>query len=239
MPEHQDMTPSNERSHVLTDTLKGAVAGAVGVWAMDRADWFMYDHVDPEARRQTQAVRPGGLDPAHVIANRAADAFGAELSPRQPHPAGIAVHYSLGIGPGALYGALQGRVPALATGRGALYGLGLFLIEDELANPVLGLSASPGRYPWQAHARGLVAHLVYGIVTDTVLRLLKGSARNTERRQAQSDASAWSRGDRAGSDASIRQGAGAPERPASVTQRGGSADLDPSVRQRGGRADPA
>lgn len=37
---------------------------------------------------------------------------------------------------------------------------------------VTGLAASPGDYPWQDHARGLVAHLVYGIVTDTVLRLL-------------------------------------------------------------------
>jgi hypothetical protein len=168
-------TESSTQSGMMADALKGAVAGAVGVWVMDRVDWFMYDHVDEEARRRTQAVRPGGLDPAHVIANRAAGAFGVTLSPRQPHPAGIAVHYSLGIGPGALYGALYERVPAIGAGRGALYGLGLALLEDEIANPVAGLSARPGDYPWQAHARGVVAHLVYGLVTDAVFRLLKGS----------------------------------------------------------------
>lgn len=39
------------------------------------------------------------------------------------------------------------------------------------------LAADPRRYPWQAHARGLVAHLVYGLVTDTALSVLKGPGR--------------------------------------------------------------
>ncbi|MFC1459511.1 hypothetical protein ACETIH_23000 [Microvirga arabica] len=174
---HHDQ--EHERESVLADTLKGAVAGGIAVWVMDQVDWYMYNHEDPEARQRTQRVRPDGLDPAHVMAHKVAGAFGAELSPRQPHPAGIAVHYSLGIGPGALYGALQGRVPALGVGRGALFGLGLFLMQDELVNAATGLSARPRQYPWQAHARGLIAHIVYGIVTDTLLRVLKGPSRST------------------------------------------------------------
>ncbi len=162
---------------VAADMLKGAVAGGIAVWVQDQVDWYMYDHEDPAARRRTQDVRPGGLDPAHVVANEVAGALGAELSPPQPHPAGVAVHYAIGIGSGALYGVLQDRVPALGAGRGALYGLGLFLLQDELANAATGLSARPGQYPWQAHARGLITHLVYGIVTDTVLRVLKGPGR--------------------------------------------------------------
>ncbi|GGC66248.1 hypothetical protein GCM10011504_50260 [Siccirubricoccus deserti] len=158
---------------IAADMLLGAVAGAVGVWVMDRVDWFMFRHEDPEARWRTQAVRPGEMDPAHVMANKAAEAaIGAELSPPQPHPAGVAVHYAIGIGPGALYGALRERAPVVGTGRGLLYGLSLFLVHDELLNAATGLSADPRRYPWQAHARGLVAHLVYGAVTDAVLDLL-------------------------------------------------------------------
>jgi hypothetical protein len=141
---------------------------------LDRLDSFMYDHEDPQARRRTQEVRPQGLDPAHRLANKIAGVFGTELSPRQPHPAGIAIHYGLAVGPGALYGALYDRYPALGTGRGALYGFGLFLLQDELLNTVTGLAARPSRYPWQAHARGLVAHVAYGIVTDMVFRFLKG-----------------------------------------------------------------
>lgn len=166
---------------VAADMLRGAVAGAVGVWVMDQVDWFNYRHEDPAARRRTQEARPGGLDPAHVMANKVAGALGAELSPPQPHPVGIAVHYSLGVGPGALYGALRDRAPVVGTGRGLLYGLGLFLLQDELANAAVGLSASPREYPWQAHARGLVAHLVYGLVTDTVLTVLQEATRSTGR----------------------------------------------------------
>lgn len=159
------------------DMLKGAIAGAVGVWAMDRVDWFMFDHEDPEARRRTEAVRPGGLDPAHRAAGQVARALGTELSPAQPHPAGIAVHYGLGVAPGALYGALRDRVPGVGAGRGLLWGLGLFALEDEIMNPAAGLAAKPGDYPWQAHARGLVAHLVYGFVTDLAFSALKARSR--------------------------------------------------------------
>ena len=133
----------------------------------------MYDHEDPQARRQTQTVRPGGRDPAHLMAGMAANAVGGELAPPQPHLAGVAVHYALGIGPGALYGALRNRVPGLGAGRGLLYGLGLFLVQDEAINAVTGLAADPRRYPWQAHARGLIAHLALGLVTDTVFSVLK------------------------------------------------------------------
>lgn len=162
-----------EDDDVAIDMLKGAIAGAVGVWAMDRVDWYMYDHEDPGARWQTQAARPGGLDPAHVVAHEVAGVIGAGLSPQQPHPVGIAIHYSLGVGPGAVYGALRDRVPGVGAGGGLLWGFGLFVLQDELINAAAGLSGNPKDYPWQAHARGLVAHLVYGLVTDVTFSAMK------------------------------------------------------------------
>ncbi|WP_409518535.1 DUF1440 domain-containing protein [Methylobacterium sp. R2-1] len=107
------------------------------------------------------------------MAHRAAHAVEIEPpSPPQENAAGLAVHYSLGIVPGAIYGALRGRVPYVDAGAGLVYGLGMFILEDEIANPLLGTTAPPQRYPWQAHARGLVAHLVYGVFTELVLRAL-------------------------------------------------------------------
>jgi hypothetical protein len=179
--ENSGMTGSNT-SGVAVDMLKGAVAGAAGVWVMDRLDWFLYGRESAETRQRTEDARPGGRDPAHVIAGMAADAVGVELASPKQNPAGLAVHYSLGILPGALYGALRSRVDYLGAGRGLLFGLGLFVVEDELANPLLGTAAPPGRYPWQAHARGLVAHLVYGLVTDVVFGALRGSRRPAVRR---------------------------------------------------------
>lgn len=163
------MHNNHDGSSVLTDALIGAAAGAAAVWVMDRVDWFNFLHEDPKARRRTQALRPGGMDPAHVGASMATEAMGYDVEPKDCNVAGLGTHYSLGVMPGALYGMLRHQVPGLDAGRGSLFGLGLFLLQDEGLNALTGLSAKPSEYPWQAHARGLVAHAVYGLVLDAVL----------------------------------------------------------------------
>ncbi len=159
-------------NNVAANVVKGAIAGAAGVWLMDQVGWGLYLREDPAARQQEQEARVGGKDVAHVAAGKVAGTVGRRLAPAQPHPAGIAIHYALGVVPGALYGALRQRVGGLGAARGLLYGLGLFLVNDELIAPALGLASGPLRYPWQAHARGLVSHLVLGAATDTVLEVL-------------------------------------------------------------------
>lgn len=166
--------PSPASFSIALDLALGAAAGAAAVWVMDRVDWFMFLNEDPRARRHTQRVREGGEDPAHVLAARLERMTGTRLSRDGHHVAGQAIHYGIGIAPAALYGALRDRVPYLGAGRGALYGLGMFVVEDEVANPVAGLARGPFAYLWQAHARGLVAHLVLGVVTDAAFSLLRG-----------------------------------------------------------------
>jgi hypothetical protein len=41
-------------------------------------------------------------------------------------------------------------------------------------SPLLGLAAPPQDYPWQDHARSLVAHVVVGAVAEGILRALDG-----------------------------------------------------------------
>jgi hypothetical protein len=173
MQTHSDAQAYDGGKHLAADALKGAVAGAAAVWVLDRVDWFMFNHEDPETRERTREVRPDGLDPSHTAAKKAATAVGKELTPSQPNPLGIGIHYNLGIAPGALYGVLHERVPMIGTGRGLLWGLGLFLVQDEMVNAALGLSGRLGQYPWQDHARGLIAHLAYGIALDAGVRALK------------------------------------------------------------------
>ena len=158
---------------LLAGMARGAIAGAVGTWAMDRVTRWMWNRESPELRIRERWVRPGGLDPAHVMANRVAGAMGKELEPRQPHPAGVGVHYALGVVPGAVYGALRGRVAGVDALGGLLYGLGLFVFEDEGANTLLGTSGKPADYPWQAHVRGLVGHMVLGVATHATLELME------------------------------------------------------------------
>jgi uncharacterized membrane protein YagU involved in acid resistance len=164
----------NKRANgsIVADIVKGAVAGAVGVWLMDRVTWEMYRSEDREAYRQEKAAQVDGMYASHVAADRAAEAVGVDLSGKQLDVAGQVVHYATGIVPGALYGALRNRVDGVGAGRGLLYGLGLFAIVDEGAVPLLGLGSGPTAYPWQAHARGLVGHLVLGAITDTVIDVL-------------------------------------------------------------------
>ena len=153
---------------VTLEMAKGAAAGAAGVWVMDRLDWFMVEHGNQEAWKRTQAVRPNRKDPAHNMAGMAAEAVGLEPPP-QPHPAGVAVHYAVGMGPAAIYGATRKQLPGGVMSRGLLFGLGMFLVEDELLNTVMGTAADPRKYPVQAHARGLITHLVLGVVTEAML----------------------------------------------------------------------
>lgn len=164
----------NERisGGIIADMLKGAIAGAVGAWLMDRVTWAMYRGESPEAYRQEKEAQVKGMYASHVAAERAAAAVDVDLSSKQLDVAGQVVHYATGIVPGALYGALRNRFEVVGAGRGLLYGFGLFAVVDEGLVPVLGLSSGPAAYPWQAHTRGLVGHLVLGAVTDAVIEVL-------------------------------------------------------------------
>ncbi|MBA3325733.1 MAG: DUF1440 domain-containing protein [Rhodobacteraceae bacterium] len=170
---------------VGTDILAGALAGAAAIWTLDRVDWFNYRHLDDEdSRRATERARPGGMDPAHVAANRLARGLGAEPPlPARQNAYGLAVHYGIGVAPAALYGALRGRAPYVDAGRGAAFGLVLFLAQDEGLNTILRLSGRPRDYPWQAHARGVIAHVAYGMTLDALLRVLRPRRRRREPRR--------------------------------------------------------
>ena len=156
----------------LKEMVKGAIAGAASVWMMDRVTWYMYKNEDPKAYKKEKEAQIDGKYVAFVAADKIANAIGARMSDREEYIAGKTVHYILGIMPGALYGLLRHRVKGLDKGRGLLYGLGLFIVMDELIAPLAGLSSGPLAYPWQAHARGLAGHLTVGATTDAAVRAL-------------------------------------------------------------------
>ncbi len=159
---------------VASDLFWGALAGAAAVWAMDKVDGSLRSREPAAARRRTLLARPGGLDPAHVIATRAARALGLPLKPTLVHPAGMAVHYSVGAAMGAVFTALRLRVPVVGKWRGLAYGLAMSVLVDEGANTALKTAGRPASYPWQTHARGLAAHSVFGLAVDTLLRAIRG-----------------------------------------------------------------
>lgn len=161
---------------MLPNIVFGAIAGTVGVLAMDRVGWFLYRREDHSDTAQENNARAENLDTAHAAANKAAALAGIKLTPAQPHPAGIAVHYALGILPAILLAVFIEQYLWIGFGYGLLYGLILFIVNDEILAPLMRIASRPTRYPWQAHVRGLVAHLVLGVITVTVFRILKALA---------------------------------------------------------------
>lgn len=154
------------------DILAGALAGIAAVWVADKLDRAIYRAGGPASIRKTEAARPGGMDPAHVLAKRAADAVGADIGNPKDNAAGLTVHYGIAAGMGALYGLLRGMAPGVSTGRGALFGFAMFILKDEVGNTVLGTAGNPLDYPARDHARGAAAHTLFGIVTDLGTRLI-------------------------------------------------------------------
>lgn len=157
---------------VAVAVVKGAVAGAVGTWVMDRVTWFILNREDEETKKREEQARPGGEGSATILASRAAKAVGRPLKPEEKENAGMAMHFLLGIMPAALFGAVRHQMKGLGLSRGVLFGASVFLLMDELANWWSGAANAPWDYLWQAHARGLAGHITYGATTDATLELL-------------------------------------------------------------------
>lgn len=64
-------------------------------------------------------------------------------------------------------------MPAAGVAGGLGFGAAFWALMDEGAVYALGLTPGPWNFPWQAHARGLAGHLVFGAVTDSTLSVLQ------------------------------------------------------------------
>ena len=157
---------------VVNSLAKGAIAGAVGVWLMDRFTWFWYSHESTKSLVQERTAQKGGRYAPNAAGKKLTDTLGLQLPQKQQYVVGRSIHYFMGIAPGALYALKRDRFRQLGLWRGPLYGLSLFISFDEVIVPALGFASRPAAYPWQAHARGFIAHLILGLTTDVVISLL-------------------------------------------------------------------
>lgn len=157
---------------ISADLVRGALAGAAATWLMGKTTAYLYEQ-EPKPAREAEDQARGGKTAYGVAAEKVASAAGQELSDEQRKQAGSAIHWALGAGAGAVYGLMQGRVPGADAGAGLLFGTGFWLLVDEGANAVLGLTPGPSAFPWETHARGLAGHLVFGLATHAVLGALE------------------------------------------------------------------
>jgi uncharacterized membrane protein YagU involved in acid resistance len=158
------------QSSVWKGLAAGAAAGVIGSWAMNRFQSLLSRASSSGQDQQQQSSdEPATVKAAVEVSRRV---LHQELADSEKETAGEIAHYAMGVVSGAVYGAAAAAVPAASAGLGLAFGTALWLIADETMVPALGLSKGPMDYPVSSHASAWASHLVYGVSTDLVRRLL-------------------------------------------------------------------
>ena len=147
---------------LMTDTALAVVAGYVATKVMEPVSMKLYELEPAAARNKEDAVRPG--PPSRVAAQKGAEVLGLALSDEQLERASLGLHYGLALSWAPLYPLLRRRIRWSPVVAGLTTGAAMSVIADELMTPAFGFSAPNLDYPWVTHARGFVAHLVFGVV---------------------------------------------------------------------------
>ncbi len=166
----------------------GALGGLAGSWTMVR-----FNHIigtdstgsdkadDRHAHRRTNARpndtdgtipdEPGSMQVASAIAQ---PILGRPLTDDEKESAGPLVHYLFGAATGALYGAAAEIDPSTTRGAGVPFGVGVWLLADEIGMHAAGFATRPTDYPFSRHAATFATHVVFGLTVEAVRRMLRG-----------------------------------------------------------------
>jgi hypothetical protein len=96
--------------------LKGAIAGGVGVWLMDRFTWFWYSHEDTDTLVKERTAQKGGRYAPNAAGKHLTDVLEIGLPRKQQNIVGRSIHYFMGISPGAFMPCGCTALIVLATG---------------------------------------------------------------------------------------------------------------------------
>ena len=163
--------------------MAGAVGGLAGSWAMVRFN-HLYGGSSEDggshAHRRV-AASPNDTDsslpdePASSqVADRAlAPIAGRPLTEPEKEATGPLFHYAFGALMGALYGAAAEIQPRTTAAAGMPFGAGVWVVADEIGTPAAGLARKPTEYPLSRHLSSFASHLVFGLTTEAVRRLLR------------------------------------------------------------------
>lgn len=163
----------DSRPNLLKGALAGAAAGLLASWVMNRI-YGLWSRISADSEQPEQSAERGvNTDPATIaMVNKLSQRLlGRKLTGQQARRADLIGHYMVGAAGGVFYDAVSEIMPGLRAGAGAGFGIGFFLLGEEIAVPVLGLSPKPWRIPAKNHAVGFLAHLAYGVTTELSRRL--------------------------------------------------------------------
>ena len=169
----------------------GLIGGLVASWTMNRFQdvWLKLSEGGGESRGEQssqQGQRSGSKgqqqsgeeqEDATVKAASAISEgiFDHKLTKSEKKIAGPAVHYAFGTAVGGLYGATAELAPHVTAGAGLPFGAAFWLVADEGAVPLLGLSKGPTEYPLSTHVYALASHFVYGLTAEVARRAVRAA----------------------------------------------------------------
>jgi uncharacterized membrane protein YagU involved in acid resistance len=167
------MAKQNE-TRVLSGIAAGVAGGLFASWVMNV---FMERVNGQRGEERNQAAH--GQEPKEDATMKTADAIvstvtgGRHLSFEQRQEGGPIVHYAFGAIMGGVYGALAEYSPAATAGFGTAFAGALFAGADLIAVPALKLSDSAAEAPASTLVTPFAAHLVYGVATEGVRKLVR------------------------------------------------------------------
>ena len=156
----------NPKSHPWKALLAGAVGGIVASFAMGQFHaLFQNAETSSSQDKEDSTVKAASAVSRGLLHH--------ELTPQQKKIAGPAVHYAFGASMAAIYGAVVESVPVARAGWGSAFGATVWLGAHVITVPALGLSEPITQSTPAAEAIEFGAHLVYGVVTEGVRRLIR------------------------------------------------------------------
>lgn len=184
-----------EGGNVWKGLAAGVIGGLVASWTMNQFQSLLSKAMENEERPHgAQSLQQGspqqgvgrelaeeGKDdpndtaPARLANALSIAAFNRELTKREKEVAGAFFHYAMGVTSGAIYGAVAEATPDVCAALGLPYGAAVWAIADELVVPALGLSKWGTEYPLSIHAYALASHLVFGLTTEIVRKVVRSA----------------------------------------------------------------
>ena len=153
------------------DLVAGIIGGIVATKVNDYVEKAFWD-VTPASEKAREPDT--GHDSSAEAAAHMLLAYGTD-APREQEVEIIkkGVHYGLGAAWGPVYCWLRRHADMSPSLAGISSGTALSLIVDETLNPLLGITPPPDAYPESAHLRGLVTHVIWGLVCGATAETLR------------------------------------------------------------------
>lgn len=151
----------------LVDLALAGIAGYVGTKAMEPVSMKLYE-LEPETiRNREDAARPG--PPYRIVAQKIIKVLGFSPAESRLDRLSLALHYGLALSWAPLYPLLRRRTGWSPPVAGLVTGAAMSVVADELMTPAFGFSAPSLDYPLTTHARGIAAHLVFGLAVGATV----------------------------------------------------------------------